>query len=162
MVKTLVMSLQDLEPLFVKRPRTQKPSDWQPNSQENFGQGRDQFFSKIDQLYATQTRFLTTNVLNFPFHQKRLCRLGVPTFKKISSDLAGWWKFRTIFHKNFKNINLINVGHTLSKRQLCPRSLRTGSATGYVGRVGASRGFVCSKNQDGYFFRIEKLMRITC
>ena len=146
MVKTLVMSLQDLEPLFVKRPRTQKPSDWQPNSQENFGQGRDQFFSKIDQLYATQTRFLPTNVLNFPFHQKRLCRLGVPTFKKISSDLAGWLIFRTIFHEDFKNVNFINVRHTQSTLNFCPRSPRTGSATGYVGRVGASRGFVWSKN----------------
>ena len=28
--------------------------------------------------------------------------LGVPTFKKISSDLAGWWIFRTIFHEDFK------------------------------------------------------------
>ena len=90
MVKTLVMSLQDLEPLFVKRPRTQKPSsDWQPNSQENFGQGRDQFFSKIDQLYATQTLFLPTNVLNFPFRQKRLCRWMVT----ISSTKVHSFKF---------------------------------------------------------------------
>ena len=151
MVKTLVMSLQDLEPLFVKRPRTQKPSDWQPNSQENFGQGRDQFFSKIDQLYATQTLFLPTNVLNFPFRQKRLCRLGVPTFKNISSDLARWLIFRTIFHEDFKNVNFIIVGHTLLTRNFCPRSPWTGLATGYVGRVGASRGFVWSKNQEGYF-----------
>ena len=25
-------------------------------------------------------------------------QVGVPTLKKISSDLAGWWIFRTIFH----------------------------------------------------------------
>ena len=72
--------------------------------------------------------------------------LGVPTFKKNSSDLAGWNIFRTIFHKDFKNVNFINVGHTPSTHNFCPRSPRTGSASGYVGRVGASTGFVWSKN----------------
>ena len=37
--------------------------------------------------------------------------LRVPTFKKNSSDLAGWWIFWTIFHEDFKNANFINVGH---------------------------------------------------
>ena len=77
--------------------------------------------------------------------------LGVPTLRKISSDLAGWWIFRTIFHEDFKNVNFINVGHTPSTLNFCPRSPRTGSATGYVGRSLASTRFVWSKNQEGYF-----------
>ena len=68
--------------------------------------------------------------------------LGVPTIKKISSDLTGWWIFRTIFHGDFKNVNFINAGHSPSTHQLCPRCPRTGSASGYVGRVSASTGCV--------------------
>ena len=81
----------------------------------------------------------------------------VPTFKKISSDLAGWWIFWTIFHEDFKNVNFINIGHTPSTLNFCPRSPRTGSASGYVGRSLASTGFVWSKNHEGTFVRIEKL-----
>ena len=63
-----------------------------------------------------------------------------------SSDLAGWLIFWTTFHKDFKNVNFIKVRHTPSTHNFCPRSPRTGSASGYVGRVGASTGFVWSKN----------------
>ena len=76
--------------------------------------------------------------------------LGVPTLRKITSDFAGWWIFQPTFHEDFKNVNFINAGDTPSTH-VCPRSPRTGSATGCVGRVGASRGFVWSKNQEGYF-----------
>ena len=81
-----------------------------------------------------------------------LCRVGVPTLKKISSDLAGWLIFWTIVHEDFNNANFTIVGHIPSTHNFCPRSPRTGSATGYVGRVGASRGFVWSKNQEVYFY----------
>ena len=72
-------------------------------------------------------------------------------FKKISSDLAGWWIFRTIFHEDFKNVNFINVGHTPLTLNFCPRSPSSGSATGCEGRSLASTGFVWSKNQEGCF-----------
>ena len=101
--------------------------------------------SKIMTKYF-KSNLIGRKILKFPH-----CGLGVPTSKKISSDLAGSLIFRTIFHEDFKNVNFIIVGHTQSTRQLCPRSPRTGSATGYVGRVGASMGFVWSKNQEGYF-----------
>ena len=74
------------------------------------------------------------------------CHNGGAHFEKTSSNLAGWCIFRTIFHEDFKNVNFINVGHTRSTHNFCPRSPRTGSASGYVGRVGASTGFVWSKN----------------
>ena len=90
--------------------------------------------------------------------------LGVPTFKKISSNLAGWLIFRTIFHEDFKNVDFINVGHTPSTLNFCPCSPRTGSATGCVGRSLASTGFVWSKNQEGYFCYNWKTkhLKITC
>ena len=78
-------------------------------------------------------------------------------FEKNSSNLAGWWIFRTTFHEDFKNVNFIKAGHTPSTHNVCPRSPRTGSATGCVGRVGASRGFVWSKIKKRTFLRIEKL-----
>ena len=49
--------------------------------------------------------------------------LGVPTLKIISSDLAGRWIFRTIFHEDFKNVDFINVGHTPSPLNFCPLEL---------------------------------------
>ena len=71
-------------------------------------------------------------------------------FKKISSDLAGWWIFRITFHEDFKNVNFVNAGHTLSTHNFCPRSPCTGLAAGCMGRIDASRRFVWSKNQEGY------------
>lgn len=71
---------------------------------------------------------------------------GVPTLKKISSDLTGWWTFRTIFHEDF-----ILTGHTLSTLNFCPRSPRTGLARGYVGRSLALTGLDWSKTQEGYY-----------
>ena len=94
--------------------------------------------------------------MRYVLHQNQGCQLvqwwvGLPTFKTISSDLAGWWLFWTIFHEDFKNVNFINIGHTLSTLNFWPHSPRTGSASGYVGRSLASTGFVWSKNQEGYF-----------
>ena len=77
--------------------------------------------------------------------------LGVPTSKKNSSNLAGWWIFWTIFHEDFKKVNSINAGHTPLMLDFCPHSPHTGLATGCVGESLASSGFVWSKNQEGYF-----------
>ena len=44
--------------------------------------------------------------------------LGVPTFEKMSSNLAACWIFGMIFHKDFKNVNFINVWHTSRWRGL--------------------------------------------
>ena len=67
---------------------------------------------------------------SWPWNTKIVSSLGVPTFKKMSSNLAGWYIFRTIFHEDFKNVNFINVGHSQSTLNFCPCSPHTGLATG--------------------------------
>ena len=60
--------------------------------------------------------------LNFPIQfdaAYHMALVGVPTFKKNSSDWAGWYIFRTTFRKDFKNVNLIKIGSCPSTRKLC-------------------------------------------
>ena len=54
------------------------------------------------------------------FSMKWYGRVGVPTFKKILSDWAGWYIFCTTFHEDSKNINFFKIGHTQSTPKLCP------------------------------------------
>ena len=45
--------------------------------------------------------------------------VGVPTFKKMLSDLAGRYIFCTICHEDSKNIFFFKIGHTQLTPKLC-------------------------------------------
>ena len=87
--------------------------------------------------------------------------IGVPTLKDISSDLAGWWIFQTIFHDDFKNVNSINIGHTPSTHscpQIGPNSNQSAHAKFDLGRlfglIGTSKNVFLKFFIDGPFSKL--------
>ena len=85
---------------------------------------------KIITLWFAKLR-LTGDQRTFHRFQIRIYVRGA----RYVRDFDGRFIFCTIFHEDFKNIIFFKIGHTQSTHNFCPRSPRTCSATGYVGRA---------------------------
>ena len=85
------------------------------------------------------------------------CRVGVPTLKRISSDLAGWFVFRTIFHKAFKTVTFIKIRQCPLTRKLCFACLLNFAEQASWTELARHGGLSDQKLRRVLMLRIEKL-----